>query len=110
MLGYGRRELIQVVSTRVDTRLQLHMFTKLLSLPLEFFESNQAGQTVFRLTQIYRVREFVTGKLMGTFLDTLTLVFLLPFLFWMNATLAWMVVAGRRSDRRDHHGFSGPDR
>ena len=92
LLGYGRRELIQVVSTRVDTRLQLHLFTRLLSLPLDYFERNQAGQTVFRLMQIYKVREFVTGKVMGTFLDGLTLVFLLPFLFWMNATLAWMVL------------------
>ena len=92
-LGYARRELIQVVSTRVDTRLNLHIFSRLLSLPIDYFERNQAGQTVFRLMQVYRVREFVTGRLMGTFLDTLTLVFLLPFLFWMNATLAWMVVA-----------------
>ena len=94
LLGYARRELIQVVSTRVDTRLNLHVFARLLSLPIDYFERNQAGQTVFRLMQVYRVREFVTGKLMGTFLDSLTLVFLLPFLFWMQATLAWMVVAG----------------
>ena len=94
LLGYARRELIQVVSTRVDTRLNLHVFGRLLSLPMDYFERNQAGQTVFRLMQIYRVREFVTGRLMGTFLDTLTLVFLLPFLFWMNATLAWMVMVG----------------
>ena len=92
LLGYARRELIQVVSTRVDTRLNLHIFSRLVSLPLEFFERNQAGQTVYRLMQVYKVREFVTGKLMGTFLDTMTLVFLLPFLFWMNATLSWMVV------------------
>ena len=94
LLGYARRELIQVVSTRVDTRLNLHVFARLLSLPIDYFERNQAGQTVFRLMQVYRVREFVTGKLMGTFLDSITLVFLLPFLFWMQPTLAWMVVAG----------------
>ena len=93
LLGYARRELIQVVSTRVDTRLNLHLFARLVSLPLDFFERNQAGQTGYRLMQVYKVREFVTGKLMGTFLDTITLVFLLPFLFWMNATLSWMVVA-----------------
>ena len=46
MLGYGRRELIQVVSTRVDTRLQLHMFSRLLSLPLDFFERTQAGTDI----------------------------------------------------------------
>ena len=94
LLGYGRRELIQVISTRVDTRLNLHIFARLLSLPIDYFERNQAGQTVFRLSQVYRVREFVTGRLMTTFLDSMTLVFLLPFLFWMQATLAWMVVAG----------------
>ena len=94
LLGYGRRELIQVVSTRVDTRLNLHVFARLLSLPIDYFEVNQAGQTVFRLAQVYRVREFVTGKLLTTFLDLMTLVFLLPFLFWMNTTLAWMVVVG----------------
>ncbi len=92
LLGYARRELIQVISARVDTRLNLHMFAKLLSLPIDYFERNQAGQTTFRLMQIYRVREFVTGRLMGTFLDSMTLVFLLPFLFWMNATLSWMVL------------------
>ncbi len=93
LLGYARRELIQVVSTRVDTRLNLHLFSRLLSLPIDYFERNQAGQTVFRLMQVYRVREFVTGRLMTTFLDSLTLVFLLPFLFWIQATLAWLVVA-----------------
>ncbi len=94
LLGYARRELIQVVSTRVDTRLNLHVFARLLSLPIDYFERNQAGQTVFRLMQVYRVREFVTGKLMGTFLDSITLFFLLPFLFWIQATLAWMVLVG----------------
>ena len=30
---------------------------------------------------------------MNTFLDMFTLLILLPFLFWLDATLAWMVVA-----------------
>ena len=92
LLGYARRELIQIVSARVDTRLNLHVFARLLALPLDYFERHPAGQTTFRLMQIMKVREFVTGKLMSTFLDGVTLVFLLPFLFWMNATLAWMVL------------------
>ena len=43
--------------------------------------------------QIYRVREFLTGKLLTTFLDLITLCVLLPFLFYLNATLAWIVLA-----------------
>ena len=92
LLGYARREMIQVMTARVDARLHLHIFARLLALPIDFFERNPAGQTTFRILQIIRVREFITGKLLGTFLDTLTLVILLPFLFWMEATLAWIVL------------------
>ena len=92
MLGYARREIVQVVSTRVDAKLNLHIFDRLLGLPLDFFEKNPAGQTNYRLSQVWKVRDFLTGKLMGTFLDMFTLVFLLPLLFWMEPTLAWIVL------------------
>ncbi len=92
LLGYARRELVQVVSTRVDARLHLHVFNRLLSLPLDYFEKNAAGQINYRLMQVWKIREFLTGKLMGTFLDMFTLVFLLPLLFWMEPTLAWIVL------------------
>ena len=92
LLGYARRELVQVVSTRVDARLHLHVFNRLLGLPLDYFEKNPAGQINYRLMQVWKIREFLTGKLMGTFLDMFTLVFLLPLLFWMEATLAWIVL------------------
>ncbi len=92
LLGYARRELVQVVSTRVDARLHLHVFNRLLGLPLDYFEKNPAGQINYRLMQVWKIREFLTGKLMGTFLDMFTLVFLLPLLFWMQATLASIVL------------------
>ena len=92
LLGYARRELVQVVSTRVDARLNLHVFDRLLALPLDYFEKNPAGQINYRIAQVWKVREFLTGKLMGTFLDMFTLVILIPFLFWMEPTLAWIVL------------------
>ena len=92
LLGFTRRELVQVVSTRVDATLNLHVFNRLLGLPLDYFEKNAAGQINYRIAQVWKVRDFLTGKLMGTFLDMFTLVFLLPFLFWMQATLAWIVL------------------
>ncbi len=92
LIGYCRREIVQVVSTRVDAKLNVHIFDRLLGLPLDFFERNPAGQTNYRLSQVWKVRDFLTGKLMGTFLDMFTLVFLLPLLFWMEPTLAWIVL------------------
>ncbi len=93
MLGWSRRELVGVLSARIDTKLNLHIFTRLLALPVDYFEHHPAGETVSRLFQVFKVRDFLTGKLLSTFLDAFTLVFLLPFLFWLDATLAWMVLA-----------------
>ena len=93
LLGYARRLIISVVGARLDTKLNLHLFNRLLRLPLEYFERHPTGETMHRISQIYKVREFLTGKLLTTFLDMVTLCVLLPFLFYLNTTLAWIVVA-----------------
>ncbi len=93
LLGYARRLIVLVVGARLDTQLNLHVFNRLLRLPLEFFERHPAGQTMHRVAGIYKVRDFLTGKLLSTFLDMMTLLVLVPFLFYLNTTLAWMVMA-----------------
>ena len=93
LLTYGRRELSLVLTTRVDSRISLHVFSRLVALPLEYFERQQAGNILGRVMAIYKVRDFLTGKLMATFLDMFTLIVILPFLFYLSSTLAWMTVA-----------------
>jgi ATP-binding cassette, subfamily B, bacterial HlyB/CyaB len=93
MLGWARRELILVLSARLDARLNLHLFSRLLSLPLDFFERNQAGETISRLGQISRVRDFLTGKLLQTVLDGSTLLVFVPFMFYMESMLATITCA-----------------
>jgi ATP-binding cassette subfamily B protein len=92
-LGYVRRLIIAVVGAKLDAKLNLHVFNRLLRLPLDYFERHPAGETMFLISQVYRVREFLTGRLLTTFLDLVTLCVLLPFLFYLNATLAWIVLA-----------------
>jgi ATP-binding cassette subfamily B protein len=93
LLGYSRRLIVMVVGARLDAKLNLHVFNRLLRLPLDFFECHPAGDTMHKIAQVYKVREFLTGKLMATFLDLMTLAVLLPFLFYLNASLAWLVLA-----------------
>jgi ATP-binding cassette, subfamily B, bacterial HlyB/CyaB len=93
ILGYVRRLIILIVGVRIDAKLSLHVFNRLVRLPLDYFERHPAGETMYNITQINRVREFITGKLLKTFLDLITLCVLLPFLFYLDATLAWIVVA-----------------
>jgi ATP-binding cassette subfamily B protein len=92
LLGYARRLIINVVGARIDAKLNLHIFNRLVRLPLDYFERHPAGETMHKITQIHQVRTFITGKLMTTCLDLITLMVLLPFLFWLNATLSWIVV------------------
>ena len=92
LLSHARRLIVNVVGARLDTRLNLHVFSRLLRLPLDYFERHPAGETMYHLAQVYRIREFLTGKLLTTFLDLVTLAVLLPVLFLVNATLAWIVL------------------
>jgi len=93
LLGHARRLIINVVGARLDTKINLHVFSRLLRLPLDYFERHPAGETMYQLAQVSRVREFLTGKLLSTFLDLITLCVLLPVMVYVNATLAWIVVA-----------------
>ena len=93
VLGYARRLIVMVVGARLDAKLNLHVFNRLLRLPLDYFERHPAGETMHKIAQVYKVREFLTGKLLATFLDMMTLAVLLPFLFYLNSTLALVVLA-----------------
>ncbi len=92
LLGFARRLIIAVVGVRTDAKLNLHVFARLIRLPLDYFERHPAGETMYKVSQIHQVRQFITGKLMTTLLDMITLAVLLPFLFWLNSTLAWIVL------------------
>ncbi len=94
LLGYARRQLTQIVGARVDAKLNLHVFERLLRLPLDYFERNQAGFIWSRTgLQIGKIREFLTGRLLTTALDLVTLLVLLPILFFLQPMLSWIVVA-----------------
>ncbi|QDH18010.1 peptidase domain-containing ABC transporter [Swingsia samuiensis] len=93
LLTYARRELSLILSTRLDARISMHAFNRLLALPLEFYEREQTGEVLGRFLAIFKVRDFLTGQLMTTMLDLFTLVVVLPVLFLMSPTLAWMTLA-----------------
>lgn len=93
LLGFARRQIVLVTGTRIDARLNIHIFSRLLRLPIDYFEKHPSGETMHKIAQIYKVRDFITGKLLTTFLDLITLAVLLPFLFYLNAALSWLVVA-----------------
>ena len=99
LLGYARRLIVLVVGARIDARINLHVFNRLLRLPLDYFERHPAGETMYNIGQIHRVREFITGKLLAAFLDLMTLV-----------RAAAVPVLAERGHGLDRAGLRVPDR
>jgi HlyB family type I secretion system ABC transporter len=93
LLGYARRKITYIIGARVDAKITLHIFKRLLRLPLDFFEKQQAGQISYRISQVNKIREFMTGKMMSTILDLITLIVILPVIFLIQPTLAWITLS-----------------
>ena len=93
VLTWAQRELIVVTATRIDSRLSLVVMDRLLRLSMVYFERVPVGQTMYNIQQLQKVRDFFTGKALTTVLGVVTLVLLLPAIFYLSVALAWMIVA-----------------
>jgi len=92
LLGFYRRKLIEVATTRIDARLSLYLVEKLLKLPIDFYERNPTGHLLSKVGRIWHVRRFLTGQLFGTFLETVPLLGLIPVMLIINWRLTLMVL------------------
>lgn len=92
VLGYIRQYLMLAATNKIDIRLARRSFTKLTSLPIEYFESNTAGVITRHMQQIHGIRGFLTGALFFTALDSIALVIFLPLLFWYSVKLTMVVL------------------
>jgi ATP-binding cassette, subfamily B, bacterial HlyB/CyaB len=93
VLGYLRRIMTQVATTRIDGRLNLYIVEKLLKLPMDYFEHTPTGRTLSKLGQIWQIRHFLTGQLFGAFLDAVPLIGLIPAMLILNWRLALIAFA-----------------
>lgn len=93
--GYSRRLYMEVMATRIDGRLSLYLLDRMLSLPLDFFERNPTGLIQSKLSKIYQIRSFLTGKLLQTALDLVVVAIVVPILLVLNwvLTLAILTLA-----------------
>ena len=72
-ISYVRSVLLVRVSLRIDCRLITGYFRKLFSLPVSFFDSMSSGELNARVSDAYRIRSFITGRLLLMAVSILTL-------------------------------------
>ncbi|MGE3474499.1 MAG: peptidase domain-containing ABC transporter [Rhodospirillaceae bacterium] len=90
---YMRMYLTVFATNKVDARLASRTFAHLLRLPMNFFESTSAGVLLRHMQQTEGIRNFLTGRLFQTLLDTVTMPIMLVGLFMYSGTLTFVVLA-----------------
>lgn len=87
-----RRYLLIFATNKVDIRVATRTFRHLLDLPITYFEQGSAGVLVKHMQQAGRIREFMTGRLFLTVLDSMSLFVFVPVLFLYSVQLTAMVL------------------
>src|SRR4249920_436923 len=76
-----------IASTSSSARL----FNHLLHLPLSYFETRAAGQTVARVRELETIRAFLTGQGLSSLIDLIFTVVFIAVLFAYSWFLALIV-------------------
>ncbi len=93
VLQFLRTYTLGHTTNRIDVELGRRLFHHLFRLPLSYFETRAAGQTVARVRELETIRNFLTGQGLTSALD---LVFTLVF-FAVMFVYSWkltMIVIG----------------
>ena len=93
ILQYLRTYALTHTTNRIDVELGRRLFFHLFHLPMSYFETRSAGQTVARVRELETIRSFLTGQGLFSALDLLfTIVFIIVMLFY-SWKLTLIVVA-----------------
>jgi ATP-binding cassette subfamily B protein len=92
IFSFFRGYIMVHATSKIDIRVATRTFSKLLELPLTFFDRANAGVLIKHMQQADQIRQFLSGKLFFTILDSFALVVLLPLLFFYSVELASVVL------------------
>lgn len=93
VLQYLRTYALSHTTNRIDVELGQRLFRHMMNLPLSYFETRAAGQTVARIRELETIRNFLTGQGLFSGLDAIFTVIFIFVLFCYSSMLAWIVVA-----------------
>jgi subfamily B ATP-binding cassette protein HlyB/CyaB len=89
VLQFLRAYTLSHTTNRIDVELGRRLFHHLFRLPLAYFETRAAGQTVARMRELETIRSFLTGQGLTSVLDLVfTLIFfVVMFIYSIKLTL-----------------------
>ena len=92
VLGIARTYVFTHTTSRIDVILSSRLFRHLFALPLRYFETRRVGDTVARVMELERVRQFLTGTPMTTLIDISFMFVYIIVMFIYSPVLTWVVL------------------
>ncbi len=93
VLQFLRSYTLSHTTNRIDVELGRRLFHHLFRLPLAYFETRPAGQTVARVRELETIRNFLTGQGLTSVLDLVFTLIFFVVMFVYSARLTLVVLA-----------------
>jgi ATP-binding cassette subfamily B protein len=92
VLGFLRGYILLYATSKIDVRVATRTFQHMVNLPMDFFEKISAGVLTKHMQQTSVIRQFLTGNLFLTLLESTALFVFIPILFWYSGRLTLVVM------------------
>ena len=93
ILQFLRTYTLSHTTNRMDVELGRRLFHHLFRLPLAYFETRAAGQTVARIRELETIRSFLTGQGLTSLLDLVFTLVFFAVMFVYSLKLTVIVLA-----------------
>ena len=93
LMQYLRSYVLNHTTNRMDVELGRRLFHHLFRLPLSYFETRPAGQTIARVRELESIRTFLTGQALTSVLDLVFAMLFIGILFLYSVKLTLVVLA-----------------
>jgi len=91
ILGYLKSYLLDFLSQKIEAKLSVRVFEKLVSLPMQRFHRESLSFRRFT-SQISQIKTLLTQKILSTGLDSISLLVFVPILFFYSPLLFGVVL------------------
>lgn len=87
-----RYYLLVHTTRRLDMQMVVDFYRHVLSLPMRYFEERKVGDILKRFNENARIRDFLTGRVLGVTLDCLMIFVYLGLMFYYNVKLTGVAI------------------
>ncbi|MFG1343134.1 type I secretion system permease/ATPase [Xanthobacter autotrophicus] len=93
LLGALRTHVFAHTTNRIDVELGARLYRHLLGLPIAYFETRRAGDSVARVRELENIRSFLTGSALTLVVDLVFAIVFIIVMFMYSPMLTWVVIA-----------------